>query len=144
MVPRSLRALRTAWSSLPEPELDARAGVFDGELVGPPPVPLVLSAGLALCGMPGWHGKRFETPSRGVNRLLGGSGFEMHAAIGPSYADGRAAIVATYGAGERVPFRWVRDEFRAWDEGTLLGLSFLDVPGLRRLGTPFLLHRARE
>ncbi|HEX2088203.1 MAG TPA: hypothetical protein VHF89_21125 [Solirubrobacteraceae bacterium] len=115
------------------------AGTFDGELVGPR---RVLSAGLALCGMPGWHGKRFETPERGMNRLLGGTGFPMYATIGPSRADGRAAIVATYGERERPPFRWVRDEFRAWDDRTLVGLSFLDLPGLRREGMPFLLHRA--
>jgi hypothetical protein len=117
------------------------AGTFDGELVGPGRLPLLLSAGLALCGMPGWHGKRFDTPSRGVNRLLGTTGFPMSAALGRSWADGRIAIVATYGERERPPFRWVRDEFRPWDERTLVGLSFLDAPVLRRLGTPFLLHR---
>ena len=118
------------------------AGLFDGEFVGPGPVPLVLSAGLALCGMPGWHGKRFDTPARGINRLVGGEGFPMYAEIGDSWQDGRPAIVATYGAGERLPFRRIRDEFRAYDGATLLGLSFLDAPGLRRAGVPFLLHRA--
>jgi hypothetical protein len=138
-VPKSLAALRRAWPSLPEPSLDAMAGTFDGEFVGPA---RLLSSGLAACGMPGWHGKRFDTPSRGINRLLGGTGFPMFAELGPSWADGRLAIVATYGPRERPPFRWVRDEFRPWDERTLVGLSFLDAPGLRRLGVPFLLHRA--
>ena len=141
MTARSVRGLRRTWRSLPEPSLDAMAGTFDGELVGPGPVPLLLSAGLALCGMPGWHGKRFDTPSRGVNRLAPGTGFPMHAVIRDSYADGRPAIVATYGDRERPPFRWLRDEFRPLDERTLLGLSFVDAPGLRRAGVPFLLHR---
>ena len=114
------------------------AGTFDGEFVGPV---RLFSAGLALCGMPGWHGKRFDTPERGINRLVGGESFPMYATLGPSWADGRTTIVATYGSRERAPFRWIRDEFRAWDEHTLLGLSFLAAPGLRRLGAPFLLHR---
>jgi hypothetical protein len=118
------------------------AGLFDGELVGPGPVPRLFSAGLALCGMPGWHGKRFDTPDRGINRLAGRTDFQMYAVLGPSVADGRGAIVATYGDRERAPFRWLRDEFRPWDERTLVGISFVDAPGLRRLGAPFLLHRA--
>jgi hypothetical protein len=138
---RSLLALRRAWPTLAEPELDAMAGTFDGEFVGPGPTPLLLSAALALCGMPGWHGKRFDTPARGINRIAPGTGFPMEATIAPSYADGRAAIVATYGRRERAPFRWLRDEFRPLDDRTLLGLSFVDAPGLRRAGMPFLLHR---
>ena len=35
-----------------------------------------------------------------------------------------------------------RDECRELDDDTLLGLSFVEAPGLRRLGTPFLLERA--
>jgi hypothetical protein len=115
------------------------AGTFDGEFVGPV---RLFSAGLAICGMPGWHGKRFDTPAEGINRLVGGEAFPMYAEIGPSWADGRATIVATYGSRERPPFRWIRDEFRPWDDRTLVGLSFLGLPGLRRLGAPFLLHRA--
>ncbi|HEV2814579.1 MAG TPA: hypothetical protein VGW10_15095 [Solirubrobacteraceae bacterium] len=139
----SLTALRRAWNELPEPPLDAMAGTFDGEFAGPRPVRFAFARGLALFGMRGWHGKRFDTPSDGVNRLATGTGFPMHARIDDSYADGRAAIVATYGDRERPPFRWLRDEFRELDEDTLLGLSFVDAPGLRRIGIPFLLHRAR-
>jgi hypothetical protein len=137
--PKDPKALLRAWRTLPEPELDAMQGTFDGEFVGPV---RLFSAGLALCGMPGWHGKRFDTPTEGINRLVGREGFPMYATLGPSWADGRKAIVATYGARERPPFRWIRDEFRAWDDRTLLGLSFLGAPGLKRLGAPFLLHRA--
>lgn len=114
------------------------AGTFDGEFVGPV---RLFSAGLAVCGMPGWHGKRFDTAERGINRLVGREGFPMYAELGASWADGRTAIVATYGDRERLPFRRIRDEFRAWDDRTLLGLSFLDAPGARKLGAPFLLHR---
>lgn len=139
----SLSDLRRRWRELPEPRLDAMAGTFDGEFAGPPPVRAAFANGLALFGMRGWHGKRFDTPASGVNRLAHGTGFPMYAHIEPSFADGRDAIVAVYGDRERMPFRWLRDEFRELDDDTLLGLSFVDAPGLRRVGTPFLLHRAR-
>lgn len=137
----SLTALRRRWRDLPEPDLAAMAGVYDGEFVGPRPLRSAFSNGLALFGMRGWHGKRFDTPTDGINRLKEGTGFPMYARLAPSYDDGRAAIVATYGERERPPFRWIRDEFREYDDETLLGLSFLDAPGLKRIGTPFLLHR---
>ena len=138
---RSLKEFGRLWRQLPEPSLDAMAGTFDGEFVGPLPLRKAFSGGLALFGMRGWRGKRFDTPEQGINRLATGLGFPMYARVEPSYADGRAAIVATYGDTERPPFRWIRDEFRELDDDTLLGLSFVDAPGLRRIGTPFLLHR---
>ena len=137
----SLSALRRRWRELPEPALEAMAGTFDGEFVGPRPLRAAFSGGLGLFGMRGWHGKRFDTASKGINRLKSGTGFPMYARIEPSYDDGRNAIVATYGDHERPPFRWIRDEFRELDEDTLLGPSFVDAPGLRRVGTPFLLRR---
>lgn len=139
----SLTDLRRKWNELPEPPLEAMQGLFDGEFVGPRPVRAAFSGGLALFGMRGWHGKRFDTPADGINRLRDGTGFPMHARVEGSWADGRDAIVATYGDKERPPFRWLRDEFRELDADTLLGLSFVDAPGLRRVGTPFLLKRAR-
>ena len=139
----SLTDLARRWRELPEPELDAMTGTFDGEFAGPRPLRAAFGAGLALFGMRGWHGKRFDSPTHGINRLKDGSGFPMYARLAPSYADGRRAIVAVYGDRERPPFRWIRDEFREYDDETLLGLSFVDAPGLRRLGAPFFLHRAR-
>jgi hypothetical protein len=139
----SLRDYGRRWRDLPEPPLEAMQGLFDGEFVGPRPLRAAFANGLALFGMRGWHGKRFDTPANGINRLRHGTGFPMYARIDASYADGRKAIVATYGDKERPPFRWVRDEFRELDDDTLLGLSFVDAPGLKRLGTPFLLRRAR-
>ena len=138
----SLTALRRRWRELPEPRLDAMAGLYDGEFVGPAPLRHAFSNGLALFGMRGWHGKQFSTPTNGINRLRTGTGFPMYARLAPSYDDGRTAIVATYGEEERLPFRRIRDEFRELDADTLLGLSFVDAPGLKRVGTPFLLHRA--
>jgi hypothetical protein len=39
------------------------------------------------------------------------------------------------------PYRWFRDEFRPWEDRTLIGLAFLDLAVLRRIGFPFALRR---
>ena len=139
----ALFRLRRRWSSLPEPDLDAIGGAHRGEFVGgllcatAPP-------GLALMGLPGWTGKRFDGAA-GTNLLDGGSeAGPMHAAIGASLLDGRPAIVVTYDASLRPPLRWLRDEFRPLSDTTLLGLMFVTLPGAPKLGIPFLLHRVTQ
>lgn len=51
----------------------------------------------------------------------------------------------TYAADAPWPWRWVRDELRAEPDGRrIVAMTFVDLPGLRRLGgTPFLLTPRR-
>ncbi|MRJ75429.1 hypothetical protein GEV29_02670 [Aeromicrobium sp. SMF47] len=149
----SLRALRRAWGSLPDPRLADLSGTFEASYVGAP-LRTVAPRGLALVGLPRWFGKRFRPTDAdaahltGVNLLRGADGtglsetLPMTATVGPSLADGRPALLVTYPGDAPRPWRWVRDEFRPWDDDTLLGMTFVDVPGLRRApGTPFVLTR---
>ncbi|MBL8365167.1 MAG: hypothetical protein JNN14_07800 [Comamonas sp.] len=39
------------------------------------------------------------------------------------------------------PWRWVRDELRTLDASHLLGMTLIDLPGLRGQAFPFLLER---
>lgn len=134
-------ALRT-WSTLPAPT------TTDGRWAASFLTPLrqLAPAGLALMGLPRWYGKDLAG-DRGVNLVRGPGATALHEALPmrivreASWRDGRPAVVATYAADARRPWRWVRDELRALDEATLLGLTFADLPGGRRLGLPFLLHR---
>lgn len=50
--------------------------------------------------------------------------------------------MVTYPAGSPIPWRWVRDvRLRGGD--TFLAMTFIDLPGVRRLGgTPVVLTRA--
>lgn len=100
---------------------------------------------MAATGLSGWRGKRFE-PADGaieavvVNLTRDGEVKPMTARIASSLTDGAPALVCTYQPQEMPPYRWIRDEFRAWDERTLLGLAFLDLPLLRGVGFPFVLR----
>lgn len=149
----SLRDLRRAWMTLDQPVLADLTGVFEASYVGAP-LRAVAPRGLAVVGLPRWFGKSFMPaagdPStlKGINlvRSVHGEGLDdvlpMTATIGPSLADGGPALVVSYPADARRPWRWVRDEFRPWQDGVLLGMTFVDLPGLRRSpGTPFVLAR---
>src|SRR3546814_20332727 len=59
-----------------------------------------------------------------------------------SWADRRPVAVVSYAADAPRPWRWIRDEVRVLDADTLLGMTFTDGPGVRRLGLPFLLRRS--
>lgn len=153
---QTLRSLTRCWSDRPGPGLTDLVGVFEASYVGAP-LRAVAPRGLALVGLPRWFGKGFA-PSAGdpavltgtnLLRTTDGSGLTptlpMRATIAPSLADGRPALVVSYAADAPRPWRWVRDEFRPWDDTTLLGMTFVDRPGLRRLpGTPFVLQRRPE
>lgn len=151
-----LGQLRARWASLPEPTLADLVGVFEASYVGAP-LRAVAPRGLALVGLPRWFGKAFE-PSPIDRAVLDGRNLllrtdnatlrptlAMRAVVGPSLADGLPALVVTYPDGAPRPWRWVRDEFRPWDDTTLLGMTFVDRKGLRHLpGTPFVLQRSDD
>lgn len=144
----TLLSLRRSWSSLSLPELDDLRGDWEAEFVAP--LRRVAPAGLGLIGLPRWYGKRFADDGaswRGVNLLRTDGELEetmpMTVEIGLSHADDHPCVALTYPAGTRKPWPWVRDEARRLDDDTLLGMTYVDVPGLRAAGgTPFLLTRA--
>ena len=152
----STRHLRRAWRTLDQPQLTDLCGTFEASYVGRT-LQTVAPRGLALVGLPRWFGKSFDAPAEGStvldgrNLLRTGDGAAltpallMRATLGPSLADGRPALVVTYPADAPRPWRWVRDEFRPWDDETLLGMTFVDCAGLRRArATPFILRRATQ
>ena len=140
--------LRARFRRLPAPDLDAIAGRHDGAFPGPPGYAVACRRAIGATGLPEWHGKRFDPPRPGAdqthaaNLVRDGEAKPMVARIAASLTDGRAALVCTYRVDETPPYRWVRDEFRLWDEHTLLGLAFLDLPVLRSVGFPFVLRRS--
>ena len=139
--------LRECFRRLPAPELGAIVGRLAGAFPGPRAYELACRYGMGATGLAGWHGKRFDPPvagereAHGANLVHDGEAKPMVARIAPSAADGRPALVCTYRRQEALPYRWVRDEFRRWDERTLLGMAFLALPVARRLGLPFVLRR---
>ena len=143
----SHRELRARFRGMPAPELSAVVGRYDGAFPGPRGYDVACRYAMALTGLAGWHGKRFGPPVTGageapvVNLVRDGEAKPMLARIAPSLTDGRPAVVCTYRSREAPPYRWVRDEFRRWDERTLLALAFLDLTVVRAIGFPFVLRR---
>ena len=54
---------------------------------------------------------------------------------------GRPSVQLHYGAQAPRAWRWVRDELRVLDSHHLLGMTVIDLPGLRGQAFPFLLQR---
>ncbi|MBS9373720.1 hypothetical protein [Rhodococcus sp. B50] len=145
VLPRSIRGLQERFRMLHADALPA-AGTYRAVFVGPAALRVAAPRAIALGGMPRWYGKRFADGGSAVNLLDDGDGalrevLPMRVALEPSWLDGRNAIVVSYGAGGPVPWRWVRDEFRPVDEGTLLGLTFVATPASRIAASPFTLVR---
>ncbi len=139
--------LRRRFRRLPAPELSAVAGDYSGSFPQPGAYELACRYGMAATGLAGWHGKRFEPPGGGaiearvVNLVRHNEVKPMVARIASSLNDGGPALVCTYRPQETPPYRWIRDEFRGWDERTLVGLAFLDLAVVRGVGFPFVLRR---
>jgi len=156
-VPRgdSVLALRRQWSDLRPLETDAVLRELVGDLEASFVTPLTRLAppGLAVLGLPRWFGKRFRRTVagtiEGANLLRRDEGLAetlpMSLTEDASLADGRPVLVVSYAADAPWPWRWVRDELRAAPQGTgIVAMTFVDLPGLRRLGgTPFLLTPRR-
>jgi cholesterol oxidase len=148
-------SLRRQWSDLrpltPDEVLHEAVGDLEASFVAP--LTRVAPPGLGLVGLPRWYGKRFRRTAAGsveganLVRRDGGLGetLPMRLTEGMSLADGRPALVVTYAAEAPWPWRRVRDELRAAPDGAgVVGMTFVDAPGLRRLGgTPFLLTPTR-
>ncbi|MES2919462.1 MAG: hypothetical protein V4729_12705 [Pseudomonadota bacterium] len=145
----SIRELKALFSTLPPPDAALRHGFFRARFIGPAWLRLSGRPGVALSGLPGWQGKRFLTTDDATNVLKKGDALTQALAMrvtpGLSQVDGRPGLALHYvaQAGVPAPFPWrfVRDELRAVDAHTLLGMTVVDLPVLRHLAFPFLLER---
>lgn len=145
----SVRSLRRSWSDLTAPAATDVVGDLRASFVAP--LRTVAPMGLGLIGLRDWYGKRFRTDGSsvtGVNLVRRGGALvetlPMTLQLGISLADGLPALVVTYARSAPRPWPWVRDELRAAPDGTVVGMTYVDLPGLRRLGgTPFLLTPER-
>lgn len=153
-VPANVLALRRTWSTLAPLKAADLVGDHEAEFVAP--LRAVAPFGLGLIGLPRWYGKRFVTAAdgstTGVNLLHGGGGGSGAASLqetmpmsvrdGVSRIDGRPAVIIDYAPGTRAPWPWIRDELRSLEDGTIVGMTIVDVRGLSWIGgTPFLLRR---
>ena len=141
----SLKGLKQRFATATLPTEAQRRGFWKARFIGPLWLRLGGMPSCYLGGLWGWLGKKFLTADSATNVLARGAGtidaLSMQARVQPSALDGGAVVALTYGASGPIPWRWVTDELRALDEHTLLGMTRLDLPLLRRFVFPFLLER---
>lgn len=146
-LPASLGGLRRLFAQT-TPSSELPAGDHHITFVGPVPLKVVAPRAIALGGMPGWRGKRFAADGTAVNLVDDDEAssprevLPMRVSLEDSWLDGRPTIVCSYGADSPMPWRWVRDEFRALDDRRLLGLTFVGGPWSKIAAAPLLLARA--
>jgi hypothetical protein len=131
---------------LSAPALGALTGDFEASFVGPAWFRSLSRAGVSMGGLPGWFGKRFDGEGQGMNLLRRDGALAtvmpMEVRLEASRLDGAPVAAVHYALGTRLPWPYVIDELRVWEGSTLLGMTLLDVPGLRGVGLPFLLRGA--
>lgn len=141
----SLSGIRQVFQGLEPVPVPMREGFFQARFIGPWWLRASAGLSIALSGLPGWQGKRFLDTDTATNVLSGANGrvekLRMHCLVGTSLIDGRLGVALHYGRDAVLPWRWIVDELRVLDDGTLLGMTVINLPVLRHLAFPFLLRR---
>lgn len=142
----SLGRIRQVFVGLEPAPARMRRGFFRACFIGPWWLRATAGPSLALSGLAGWQGKRFVDEDTVTNVLQTRQGriekLRMQCRAAASPVDGRPGVTLNYGATAAPPWRWVVDELRVLDDDTLLCMTAIDLPLLRRLSFPFLLRRA--
>ncbi|MCC1495875.1 hypothetical protein [Alcanivorax sp. 1008] len=142
----SIGQLKALYACLALPEPGMCEGFFRARFLGPAWMRASARPTLNLSGLPGWQGKRFTTATSATNVLIHKGQTEerltMTVTSVKSLVDGSDGLALCYGPDAPRPWRWVRDELRAIDANTLLGITFVDKPLIRLFAFPFLLERA--
>ncbi|MBA4283904.1 MAG: hypothetical protein C0434_00025 [Xanthomonadaceae bacterium] len=151
-LPGLIAALRR-YPALPEPTA-LPVGDFEARLLGPAWFRHFARLGLAVGGLPRWHGKRFRADGSGVNLLRPASDgapqverLAMQLRLDRCRLDGRGVVRVGYDAAAVFPWPAVVDELRPWPAAgheVWLGMARTDwrwSRGLSALRLPFALVR---
>ena len=143
---QALRSFQPLFASLAPPaQATGLAGVYRAEFVGPAWLRKIAPPGLALGGLGGWWGKRFDGQGHGHNLVCRrgelAQVLPMLVQAAPSRLDGKDGITLCYPTGSPIPWPWIVDEVRQLDPATLLGMSLTRLRWAPRLALPFLLHK---
>ena len=142
----SFQHYRQKFASLDAPE--SVEGVWQGEPEGPGWYRTLAGPSLAIGGLGGWWGKRFDGQG-GIDNLLERGGalrrtLRGEVAQASSLVDGKPCLRIVYPAGSSLPWTWIVDELRQVDEGELLGMMVLNISWLPHVAFPFALHIREE
>lgn len=127
---------------------DKLTGRYLALFIGPAWLRFIAPKLLPLGGLPGWAGKSFTEHGGAINLLEQNAQLReqipMVRAVKGSCIDGNDALVLTYDSRAPIMLRRLVDELRALDDDTLLGLTHMNFPLLKRFSMPFLLRRIKH
>ena len=140
-----LGAFPTMYRELEAPRLEQLVGTHRAAFVGPGWLRTIAPPGLALGGLGGWWGKRFDANSSGVNLVMRAGRPEailpVKLEFRSSRVDAQATACVLYPPESRWPWPHVLDELRVLEPDCLLGLTFFQIGVFSRLPLPFMLFR---
>ena len=140
-----LRRFRNLFASLDVPDVNHLAGKYKGTFVGPAWVRWLVKPLLWITGLGGWWGKDVDASGKAINIVLRKGKFPTHFPMEfireKSQIDGTLGMTLYYQKGNPFPWMFIVDEMRQLDEITLLGMSHLNIPGLRWFALPFVLQK---
>ena len=141
----SLRRFRELFASLNVPRAGALAGRYRGTFVGPAWARALARPALQITGLGGWWGKDVFDNGTAINIVLRdgrlSTRFPMVFVQEGSHIDGREGLALHYQKGNPFPWMLIVDEIRRIDDSTLLGMTRLNIPGLRWFALPFVLGK---
>ncbi len=142
----SLEQLSQRFKELPEAREAAVAGHYEAFFLGPWWLRSLAPLSMPLVGLPGWCGKYLIGNGHATNLLRQGrlpqrEAVPMHVSSLPSRVDGQPTLTLTYPPGSPLLLRFFIDELRAADQRTLLGMTTIDLPLVRRFPLPFMLRK---
>lgn len=140
-----LNQFRELFKSLPVPAAGSLPGVYLAAFVGPGWLRSSAGPALALSGLGGWWGKEFFQDGSAVN-ILCRSGvftdkFRMNMVDCASMIDAQNGLSLNYQPGSPFPWMFIVDELRRMDDNCLLGMTMVNLPGLRGFSFPFILRK---
>lgn len=141
----SLTRVANLFRQLPTPTESLPRGDYRAEITGPLWLRKTARPLLASIGFSNWYGKRILDNSSAINLKDDAENrtefLPMLLAIEPSRLDGKPAWVLRYPPSTHFPVRNMADEIRPLEGASLLGISYTELPGMGKIGLPFLLHR---
>lgn len=141
-----LTQLLQHFRTLPDAQESRIAGQYAATFVGPWWLRTLAPLSLPLVGLRGWCGKHLIGNGHATNLRRQGTQpprecVPMQTSLQPSRIDGRPTLALTYPPGSPLLLRFFIDELRPLNDHTLMGVTTVDLPLLRRMPLPFLLSR---
>lgn len=141
----SLAEIKSIYQKLKPAPMEMRQGIYQAQFIGPWWITKSAGPSLSLSGLAGWYGKRFIQSDKATNLLMNrgekSEKLEMRCADVVSLIDGAPTVALSYGEKAPMPWRWVIDELRTYDDQTLLCMTIVQLPILRHFPFPFILCR---